>query len=76
MLRDAYLDTREAYITGALHSVTAIAWLAKDRTFLAESELAHGPGNAPICAHHVVLGPWRRLQVERNVSMHHGVHAT
>lgn len=68
MLRDAYLDTRDAYIAGRLHSLVAIARLAKDRTFLAEAELRHGPGHVAICAHHVVLGPWRRLMVEQAVS--------
>jgi len=67
-MRDIYLDTRDAYIEGKLHTLTAIALLATDRTFLAESELAHGPGNAPICAHHVVLGPWLKRRVAMAVA--------
>lgn len=64
-MKDLYLDTRDAYIEGRLHSLVAIARLSKDRTFLAESELKHGPGNAPICASAVVLGPWRKRLVAR-----------
>lgn len=58
MIRDIYTDTRQAFIEGRLHSTTATGQLARDRDFIAECDLAHGPGHVALCAHHVVRGPW------------------
>ncbi len=59
MIRDIYTDTRADYVAGRLHSVTAMGQLARDRDFIAECDLTHGPGHVALCARHVVLGPWR-----------------
>lgn len=61
---DLYIETRLAYIAGALHTLTAIGRLARDRTFISECDLTHGPGNVDICAGHVVRGPWLKRRVK------------
>lgn len=58
MIRDIYTDTRAAYMAGRLHSVAAIGKLSRDRDFIAECDLTHGPGHVALCAGHVVRGPW------------------
>lgn len=64
MLGDIYGDAKQAYIKGDIHSLVAMARLASDRTFIAEAELAHGPGNVHACAQAVVLHKWRALLVK------------
>lgn len=61
---DIYIETRADYIAGKMHTLTAIARLSRDRTFIAECDLTHGPGHVALCAGHVVRGPWLKRRVE------------
>ncbi len=68
MLKDIYLDTREAYIAGSLHSTVAIARLATDKTFIAEADLDTRFATLSEAARQVVLQSWRGKLVKATVA--------
>ncbi len=60
--RHPFLTAREAFLAGRIHSAQAIGMAAKDREFIAESELK---GLVPLeAARDVIAGPWMRRRLE------------